>query len=177
MKHGPSGTMYSLGPVELLQRNPIALFCSVKCPGELIVKTYELCLRWRREGQAVISGFHAPMERECLAILLKGTQPVIVSPARGIWKRIPPELKPALKRGNLLIVSPFPPEIRRITRETAETRNQFVGSLVQRILVAYAEPGGHLERLCWQWTEEDKHLFTFPSNYTRNLLNRGWQAV
>jgi len=172
-----TGPTYSLGPVELLQRDPIALFCSVKCPGELIVKTYELCLRWRREGKAVISGFHAPMERECLSILLKGVQPLIVAPARGIWKRLPPELKPALKRGNLLIVSPFPPNVRRITRKTSEARNAFIGTLVNRIFAAYAEPGGHLERLCWQWTEEDKHLFTFQSEYTRNLLNRGWQAI
>ncbi len=177
MNSEPSGPMYTLGPVELLQRDPIALFCSVKCPGELIVKTYELCLRWRREGQAVIGGFHAPMERECLSILSKGTQPLIVSPARGIWRRVPPELKPVLKRGHLLIISPFPPQVRRITRETAEIRNHFVGTLVKDIFVAYAEPGGHLEQLCWQWTEEDKRLVTFQSDYTRNLLNRGWQIL
>jgi hypothetical protein len=117
------------------------------------------------------------MEKECLSILLKGTQPVIVSPARGIWKRIPPELKPALKRGTLLIVSPFPPNVRRITQETSEARNHFIGTLVKQIFVAYAKPGGHLEEVCWQWTEEDKHLFTFQSNYTQNLLNQGWQAI
>jgi len=32
----------------------------------------------------VISGFHTPAEKECLRILLRGAQPIIICPARSI---------------------------------------------------------------------------------------------
>jgi hypothetical protein len=48
------------------------------------------------------------MERECLALLLRGTQPVIVCPARSIGRmRIPAAWKEATARGRLLALSPF----------------------------------------------------------------------
>jgi hypothetical protein len=35
----------------------------------------------RDEGRTLIGGFHSPMEWECLGILLRGRQPVILSEA------------------------------------------------------------------------------------------------
>ncbi len=64
--------MFTLGDIDLLKTSPIALFCSIKCPGDKILETYDQCLKWREEGQSVISGFHSPMEKECLRILFKG---------------------------------------------------------------------------------------------------------
>jgi len=61
-----------VGAAELLRRPLVALFCSRRCPGELILRTYDLARRLRDAGVAVISGFHTPMEREALHFLLKG---------------------------------------------------------------------------------------------------------
>ena len=48
----------------------------------------------------VISGFHSPMERECLNILLRGKQSVIICPARSIeGMRIKSEYKKPLEEG------------------------------------------------------------------------------
>src|SRR5574341_192332 len=77
-------TLTALGDVDILQRKKLALFCSVRCPGALILQTYNLARALRDAGVTVISGFHSPMEKECLTLLLRGTQPVIVCPARGI---------------------------------------------------------------------------------------------
>ncbi len=52
----------------ILQRKKLALFCSVKCPGDLIDKTYNLVQKIRDNGICAISGFHSPVERECLAV-------------------------------------------------------------------------------------------------------------
>jgi hypothetical protein len=35
-------------------------------------------------GVPVIGGFLSPMEQECLALLLRGTQPIIICPAQGM---------------------------------------------------------------------------------------------
>ncbi len=163
--------MFTLGDNNLLKTKPIALFCSVKCPGELILKTYDLCLKWRKEGKSVISGFHSPMEKECLRILLQGSQPVIISPARGIWRRIPKELKKYIDLGRLLIVSKFPSSVRRITTRTSIERNLFIGEIADRIFVSYAELGGKMEHLCKHWKIEGKNIITFESKYNTNLIN------
>jgi predicted Rossmann fold nucleotide-binding protein DprA/Smf involved in DNA uptake len=79
-------TLTALGNFDILQRKKLALFCSVKCPGALILQTYDLARALRDAGVAVIGSFHSPMEKECLTLLLRGTQPVIVCPARSIDK-------------------------------------------------------------------------------------------
>jgi len=47
------------------------------------------------------------MEKDVLHYLLKGNQPIILALARGLKTRLEPELKPALKQGRLLIITPF----------------------------------------------------------------------
>lgn len=165
--------MFTLGNTNLLKTKSVALFCSVKCPGELIMKTYDLCLQWRRERRAVISGFHSPMEKECLRILLQAPQPVIVSPARGLWRRIPVDLRRHLDLGRLLIVTPFPESVKRITKETSVERNRFIGELADEVFVSYAEPRGKMEALCCEWIEVGREVLTFESQYTENLLELG----
>src|SRR2546425_10049876 len=70
-------TLTALGNLDILQRQKLALFCSVKCPGNLILQTYDLACALRDAGVTVIGGFHSPMEMECLFLLLLGTTPVI----------------------------------------------------------------------------------------------------
>src|SRR5438876_875609 len=121
--------IFASGRVGILMNQPLALFCSVKCPGNQILQTYDLAQKWRKAGLIVISGFHSPMERECLRILLRSPHPVILCPARGLPKRIPPEWKQPLQDGRLLVLSPFPERIDRASVETAAQRNRFIAAL------------------------------------------------
>ena len=83
------------GNLRLLKEPLTALFCSNRCPGDLILKTYDLARAMRDAGISVIGGFQTPMEKECLRLLLRGSQPVVYCPARGIEKmRIPTRLAP-----------------------------------------------------------------------------------
>lgn len=139
--------MFTLGNTNLLKTKPIALYCSVKCPGDKILQTYDQCLKWRKEGQSVISGFHSPMEKECLRILLKGKQPVIISPARGIWKRIPKKWKPHIDVGRLLIISKFPPSVTMMTSKNAMERNEFILEFADKVFISHAEKTGKTAKL------------------------------
>ncbi len=71
-----------LGDRRLLRSRRTALFCSARTPGDAILRAHDVARRMRDEGVTVISGFHSPIEKECLRILLRGKQPVIVCPAR-----------------------------------------------------------------------------------------------
>ena len=101
----------------------------------------------RDEGTTVISGFHAPIEVECLHILLRGKQPIIICPARAIeGMRISLECRPAFDNGRVLFLSPFVQEPVRITKQSAARRNDVVAALADAAYVAHVTPGGQTEQ-------------------------------
>ena len=84
-------TIWARGNIDLLpgidtafNGNLWALFCSKKCPGELILKTHDLAQRFKERGIPTIGGYHSPIEKECLRVLLRGVQPILLCPARSI---------------------------------------------------------------------------------------------
>jgi len=137
----------ALGNLTLLAPPKTALFCSARCPGSAILRAYDQAAQWRDEGRCIISGFHSPVEKECLRILLRGTQPIILCPARALPKRIPPEWQTALDAGRLLLLSAFPETETRITTDLARRRNEFVAALADEAWFAHITPGGQSERL------------------------------
>jgi len=131
----------ALGNTDILAKPLLGFLCSVRCPGEAILRTYDAARVLRDAGVPVIGGFHSPMEKECLALLLKGSQSVVICPARSIGNmRIPALWRKPLSDGRLLILSVFPPEQKRVTAELAERRNQLVGALAHAMIVPYAAP-------------------------------------
>jgi len=167
-----------LGNLGILEGKALGFFCSQKCPGDLILKTYDLAQEIRHAGMIVIGGFHSPMERQCLGILLRWTQPVIICPARSIKNmRIASEHKQAIKEGRLLFMSPFQENQRRISVKTSQFRNLFVAALSEQVFVAHAEPGGKTEKLCRDILSWKKPIYTFESHYNKNLIHMGAQAI
>jgi len=136
-----------VGNASLLSLPKTALFCSARCPGRAILPAYDQAARWRDQGRCVISGFHSPIESECLRILLRGTSPVIICPARGAFKRIPPEWQKALDAGKLLIISAFPESKSRPTADLARRRNEVVAALADEAWFAHVTPGGNNDLL------------------------------
>src|SRR5205809_2411788 len=137
----------ALGNLDLLDFPKTALFCSARCPGKVILTTYDQAAKWRDAGRCVISGFHSPVEKECLQILLRGSQPIIICPARALPQRLPPEWKRPLAAGRLLLLSAFAATLNRVTSELASQRNEFVAALADEVFIAHAAVGGHLETL------------------------------
>lgn len=155
----------------------LALFCSVKCPGKLILDTYDLCQRLRDEGLTVISGFHSPMERECLRILLRSPNPVIWCLARGRLKTIPRELRPAVNAGRLRLVSKFPDNIRHVTVKTAALRNRLVADMATAVVVAHAAPGSKMEALGRELLATGKPVYTFDHPGNAALIQSGARPI
>ena len=166
--------MPTIGNASLLDERLTALFCSQQCPGDVILKLYDAARAMRDEGVPVIGGFQSPMERECLRLLLRGNQPIVVCPARSIENmRIPGEWREPLDKGQLLILSPFPPTLRRPTAASATQRNELVASLAERVLIAHAAPGGKTEAFARRLAESGKPLLTLGSPANENLVGLG----
>jgi predicted Rossmann fold nucleotide-binding protein DprA/Smf involved in DNA uptake len=170
------------GNLDIIQdrrhRPLFALFCSIQCPPTLILQTYELARALRDAGLTVISGFHSPMEKECLSILLQGQQPVILCPARSLEGiSITAERKAALARGRLLILSVFTEEERRPTTDRAQERNVVVAALADVVFVAHAAPGGKTERFCKDVLAWKKPVLTLDSHENAHLFSLGINIV
>lgn len=140
-------TIRFIGNSALLALPKTALFCSARCPGSAILPAYDQAARWRDAGHCVVGGFHSPVEKECLRILLRGTQPIIVCPARSLPRRVPPAWRQALAEGRLLVLSAFADDEDRITTALAVRRNLFVADLADELWFAHVTPGGQLDQL------------------------------
>lgn len=139
--------LFTLGNPAHLSVPLTALFCSAHCPGEAILRAYDHAAHWRDTGRAVIGGFHSPMEKECLRILLRGPQPIVLCLARGLPQRLAPELQAAVASGRLLVLTPFPNSEIRVTRKLAERRNLLVAALADEVWFAHISPGGQMAEL------------------------------
>jgi len=138
--------------------NLLALFCSIRCPGAVILQAFELAIALRDTGISTIGGFQTPMEREMLAVLLRGKQRVVIIDARGERKRLPGTWQAGIAEKRLVVVSPFT-GIKRPTIETARERNRLVVSAAKSLLVVYASPDGETERLALDALRKEKPVF------------------
>jgi len=135
--------LYVLGEKSLLRNNLLGLLCSIQCPGSVILKTFDAVRFLRDAGVVLTGGFLSPMERDCLDILLRGPQPVILCPARRIsGLRLGLAARKAVREGRLLVVSPFGGNVRRTTVNQAVYRNNLVVALADALFVPHAAPGG-----------------------------------
>jgi predicted Rossmann fold nucleotide-binding protein DprA/Smf involved in DNA uptake len=164
----------AIGNLDVLGTRKLALFCSVKCPGRIIVATSDLARSPRDVPLSVVGGFHSPMEKECLNILLSGRQPIVACLARQLRRiRIPGTWRDAVARGRLLILSAAEPNVRRPTVLVADERNRLAAALADKICITYAAPGGKTERFLNELLNWGKPVFTLDCPENAAILARG----
>jgi predicted Rossmann fold nucleotide-binding protein DprA/Smf involved in DNA uptake len=164
----------AMGDLGIADTKKLALFCSKKCPGTLIIRTHDLAHALRDAGVTVIGGFHSPVEEECLNVLLKGTQPLIIFPPRSLeGMQVPAAWRAPIQQGRLLLLSPFEKKHRRATTDLAQKRNEFVAALADVVFVAYAAPGSTTESLCRRIISWNKPVLTFDCPENTPLIEMG----
>ena len=140
--------LQAIGPLAFLVKRKTAFFCSARTPGDAILRAHEAARSMRDGGLTVISGFQSPLEKDCLEILLRGRQPMVIGLARSLeGMRLPAVWRQNIDAGRLLLISPFPESVRRVTAATAEQRNTLVAALAGEVYFAHVTLGGSLERL------------------------------
>ena len=167
-------TITAQGNLNVLYSTLLGFFCSVRSPGDAILKTYDLARALRDTDATIIGGFQSPMEKECLDLLLRGTAPVVICPARGLNRmRNPKSWQDPLAEGRMLILSFFNGNIHRPTAAIAARRNAYIAALADRILIAHAEPGSKTETLCKDALAQDKPVFALDSPDNAHLIELG----
>jgi predicted Rossmann fold nucleotide-binding protein DprA/Smf involved in DNA uptake len=170
--------LHVLGNQTFLQNRLLAFFCSQRCPGSVLAKMYDLAQILSQQSITVVGGFQSPVEQEFLFRLLRSALSVIVCPARNLETlRLLPEFEEPLQQGRLLLVSPFPAAVQRLSRPLAIERNRFVAALADRMLVAHASPGGALESLCSDISGSGKKRYTLQDEANQGLIDMGCTAL
>lgn len=144
-----------IGDIDLINCSMLAIFSSVKCPASLILKAHDYAKEMKDGKTGIISGFHAPAEKEILEVLSKGTCPIIIVMGRTLQNaRIPTLWKEKIEKGRMLVISPFKEYQTYVTKEMSMKRNTLAARIAGRVLVVHASEGGSLERQVEKWRME-----------------------
>ena len=138
--------MEYLGNLDLLKLHKTAFLCSQKCPADVVLKSYSWAKEQRSAGNCVVCGNHSQIEKDVFEILLRGNQPLIMVLPRGLKSLWSEDILKAIQSRRLLVVTPFKENIKHITWATSQKCNETILSLADRVVVGYANCGGHLEK-------------------------------
>ena len=126
--------MSSLGNTDLLERHLIAFFASRSVTPEAESR----CIAWAESicntDSVVISGFHSPLEKKILNVLLEHKHPVVLFLGRSMYKRIPAEYQEAIDEGRMLIDTVR--DFERHSWNSAQTRNWYVARIADEIFLS-----------------------------------------
>lgn len=152
----------------------VGLFCSRDCPGSLILPAFDQVTALRDQGRIVVSGFHSEMELECLKILLRGVQPIIICPARAIHNmRVPDFLRKPLEENRLLIISPFAMSQKRPSTKWADHRNKLVACLADENFIIHAKMDSGLLSVAVQSMNAGKRTVTIKDTVNQAIIEAG----
>lgn len=170
--------LYALGETAILRQRLLGLVCSIQCPGSIVLKTFDTIRALRDADVVVVGGFLSPMEQDCLDILLRGKQPIILCPARSLQGlRLGPKARQAVDEARLLVLSAFADDIRHTTAAQAVTRNNMVAAMSYALLVPHAAPGGKTWTTVHNALKRNQKVFTFDVEDNTRLLEAGAQPV
>ena len=130
--------LIGIGNPALLAEPLLAFIASRQCPGHVFIETLERVPHWAKAGRVLVSGFHSPLEQQVLHSLLRRQGRAVKVLARGMTAYRPQseECEP-LASGRMLVITAFPPDMRRTTRETALARNRLVLALASETVAPY----------------------------------------
>ena len=170
--------VYAIGDLSVLHARVLGLICSIQCPGSIVIKTFDAIRALRDDGVVVMGGFHSPMERECLDILLRGDQPVVLCAARSLHGlRIGQQARQALETGKLLLISPFDRGVSRTNRANAMMRNELVAATADAMLIPHASPSGKSWSIIPAAIDRGQRVFTFEDAENLPLLQAGVETL
>ena len=133
------------GNKDLLDRRLVAFFASRNSPPEALALSEQWAHEIAQTDKVVISGFHSPIERAVLDILLADGCSVVVALGRSLYRKIPAHLQAAYYENRLLFVSfrNYP----RHSYSNSQLRNWLTADLADEVVFAPFDDGSQLSTL------------------------------
>ena len=142
------------GNKELLNRHLVAFFASRTSPPEALTLAKKWATEIAQTDKIVISGFHSPIERAVLDILLTRGCSVVVTLGRSLYRRIPAHLRDAYNDERVLFIS-----FRNNSRPSfsnSQTRNWLTADLANEEVFAPFDSSNQLSSLHFTLSSDTK---------------------
>lgn len=145
---------------------------SVQCPASIILKAHDIAQAWSKSDLTIIGGFHAPVEKEMLRILLRGQGKLVICAARQIHNmRLPKDWQMAIEANRLLLLFPFAENQKRATKQTSQVRNHLFTAFADQVLIIHASPCGKTEALAKSLVYTTISVCTIADGYNQYLVD------
>jgi len=150
----------TLGNVELLSQQKIALFASRSAPRQIYEPTLGLFKELGRLPLTLASGWQAPLEKFLFRHIEPQQQANYIHYLSSNINQFKPDArqKELLQLKKLLVISPLLKE-KRASRPSVKKRDELIFRQVKKILFLYVHPGGRLETYFRQLSEQDYLLY------------------
>jgi predicted Rossmann fold nucleotide-binding protein DprA/Smf involved in DNA uptake len=169
-----AGNLDVLAKLDSGQSSSLAIAASVASPSSITQPALDLLRSAFRADVVFIGGFHSPLERACLELLVKERERTIICPARTlIGSKIPSTWRRAMHDGRLLLFSAAHHNSKRPTRESVQIRNECVAGLASNFLVLHAVPESKTEALCRRLISTGKPVWALSHPVNRHLADLG----
>lgn len=121
-----------LGNNALLEQEMTAFLAPSRVSPVAVLPTLDWASAMSHGSRPVVSGFTSRLEKEVLAVLARGTAPIVMVTAQYRYKRVPVHLQPLLDNYRLLIISLGLGT--RLSRPFATKRNAYVATLATELV-------------------------------------------
>jgi predicted Rossmann fold nucleotide-binding protein DprA/Smf involved in DNA uptake len=163
-------TLWYLGNTSLLARPLVGIISARATESNLILSTAELLRQLVGLEKSFIGGWHSPLEKEVLKILLPESPRTIICLAKSVNRfGFFQELKTLLNQDRLLLLTHCSPKAKRINRDASIRRNHLVAGLAKVLLVLAAPEGSATFKLARSVIELGKPVFA-PENPANGVL-------
>lgn len=149
-------TVEYLGNKALLEREMTAFLAPSHVSPLAVLPTLDWASAMSHGTRPVVSGFTSRLEKEVLAVLARGTAPIVMVTARHRYKRVPAHLQPLLDNERLLIISLGLGT--RLSRQKTAKRNAYVANLAAAIVFASINETSSLFPIYYYATHNDNKV-------------------
>ncbi len=167
-------TLWYLGNTSLVKQPLVGIVSARAGESNLILSTAELLRQLVRLEMSFIGGWHSPLEKEVLKILLPESPRTIICLAKSINRfGFFQELKTLLNQDRLLLLTHCSPHAKRISRDASVRRNHLVAGLANVMLVLRAPEGSATFKLAQSVIKLGKPVLAPEHPVNENLLASG----
>lgn len=145
-----------LGNKALLEREMTAFLAPSHVSPLAVLPTLDWASAMSHGTRPVVSGFTSRLEKEVLAVLARGTSPIVKVMVTRKYKVVPRQYRQLLDSGRLLLV--FLGLNSRLNRKNASCRNKYVATLAKEVVFPSINEDSSLFTLFIQLKNEGKPL-------------------
>lgn len=167
--------LWCAGEQRILNNRLLGIISAREADAELTARSAQLLEQLASLKEvAFIGGWHSPLEKEALRVLLGSSAKIVMCVAKSLRRLTPPlEIENRVRQGQALLLTHCSPKAKRISREASLRRNQLVMGLAAALLILSAPEGSSSLDLAKSALHYGKPVLTPEHRLNDRLLAAG----